>query len=863
MAYHNDRVYDIATDSEWMGDESEVRDWPDLLGIEKVDAMFICTQTRYRDEAGLRRRVMILSADHYTDKAHDAAIKGGFSDVLCVPHRFLREGLLSRLPGIPKRAKVRVWFFYSPIDAAYLLGTQWTHDKVESGELTKRRCYKFASDYKGNPCGDYTLMGIHDISGLSNQGAEATAKSVGIDTLDKVESDRWDKGRMDVWLKEDPDSFMRYALWDIDWIAEYLVRFPALLNATRLTLGLSGDKTMLDIQATTGSLVTHTFVDWLELQCPGLADLIPLMAVASKGKRLKKDAGLYSVMSGYVGHLTDSCSVSVLAGNLTSARYNAVVLGGRCVNERPLFNRFEGLIADIDLQGCYGTTLATLVYPIGLPHVFGGMRDDTPVTLGDFMEREGAELVPGLWTIHLWGELSFDQSLMMSKRVKDSDLKKASLGMLEDDPDDDDPSKIPGVFGLFTRCLENAVLTHDLWEAIKAISTNAELEGWLNLKVISAAWYPRSKRVDEWEEFRVGIERAPGTLSAKGVRSTEVDERNLSWYGLPLGGYVTPLAEKRAAVKHTDKPLSDNLKLQINTLYGVIASPYFPIGNTVVANVITGRARLGDWMMAMALGIFQSVTDGGAYEPSNVRFLDKGASKFKAPGFGALFALSTERFNEIVGTSPYPGKQWVTKPSEGRRYGAMEWDGDLKSLDAAATRHINGFFGVYGLALPFKVEHKLENTAWVWVTLGKGDYALIPLGGGDRRYKLRGASQVKGLRRNPRFELLDALLDDRDIPLDFSMFYDSRKAVTPGSYLAMTTENRRMWYPGLYKVSEAEYKVKVSYLPMYSVDVYLKWDSSNKREEERRRLPEWFCQPSLLPSRGAALTGGTKRDRIS
>jgi excisionase family DNA binding protein len=38
------------------------------------------------------------------------------------------------------------------------------------------------------------------------------------------------------------------------------------------------------------------------------------------------------------------------------------------------------------------------------------------------------------------------------------------------------------------------------------------------------------------------------------------------------------------------------LKLLINTLYGVLTSRHFAVGNTVVSNNITARARLGAWM---------------------------------------------------------------------------------------------------------------------------------------------------------------------------------------------------------------------------------------------------------------------------
>jgi hypothetical protein len=55
-----------------------------------------------------------------------------------------------------------------------------------------------------------------------------------------------------------------------------------------------------------------------------------------------------------------------------------------------------------------------------------------------------------------------------------------------------------------------------------------------------------------------------------------------------------------------------------NTIYGLIASSYYPIGNTVVANVITGSARLHIWQISNVIGGVQDITDGTLYDPTNV-----------------------------------------------------------------------------------------------------------------------------------------------------------------------------------------------------------------------------------------------------
>jgi hypothetical protein len=68
--------------------------------------------------------------------------------------------------------------------------------------------------------------------------------------------------------------------------------------------------------------------------------------------------------------------------------------------------------------------------------------------------------------------------------------------------------------------------------------------------------------------------------------------------------------------------LNELYKLVINTIYGDMVSPYFDIGNVVVGNNITARARAMVWYMEKALNGFQSITDGCAFEINRVVYPD-------------------------------------------------------------------------------------------------------------------------------------------------------------------------------------------------------------------------------------------------
>nr|YP_009394125.1 hypothetical protein [Rhodomela confervoides]ARW62687.1 hypothetical protein [Rhodomela confervoides] len=60
------------------------------------------------------------------------------------------------------------------------------------------------------------------------------------------------------------------------------------------------------------------------------------------------------------------------------------------------------------------------------------------------------------------------------------------------------------------------------------------------------------------------------------------------------------------------------IKLIINTVYGDIVSPYFQLGNTIVGNNITGRARAMAWYMEKALHGIQTITDRRCFELNRV-----------------------------------------------------------------------------------------------------------------------------------------------------------------------------------------------------------------------------------------------------
>ncbi len=348
-----------------------------------------------------------------------------------------------------------------------------------------------------------------------------------------------------------------------------------------------------------------------------------------------------------------------------SRAFNAIVQGGRCNNERPEeYVVSHGL--DIDLGSCYGSALVEFTYPIGLPTQVGFTGTQKRLSLREFFNKfpvydsktGKGDLLPGLWTVTVSGVLSYQQDMLFSKVVSQIEInqactvehssKKDSIG----DPDrDSDLSHIPGVFMLTRKELNNAIITADVWDRLTKVATDKELSELYNLEVVAACLYSAQDRVERSEWADIVLASKGSFKTAKRGAGGTIDDRSTAWCEVPIENFLGKLLAARKAVKNIKKAAINGtieyqeadakdscLKLFINTLYGVFCSIYFPVGNAVVANNITARARVGTWMMNKALWTRQSITDGGIYSPLEVPLLvnDPEKKDHRNPGLHIL-----------------------------------------------------------------------------------------------------------------------------------------------------------------------------------------------------------------------------------
>ena len=318
---------------------------------------------------------------------------------------------------------------------------------------------------------------------------------------------------------------------------------------------------------------------------------------------------------------------------------------------------------------------------------------------------------------------------------------------------------LTGQFVIFNKEFQNAVLTSDLLKTIRAVCTNMELNEIMDCKVITACYYKKSDHIESYRDWVSFMETHLNDDDYKYETRIQsiVDRRSRKWTSIKLESLFGRIIDQRQSIKKQIKPAIERgepsefvdqlrakqevLKLIGNTIYGVISSPYFDIGNTVLSNNITAKARNGIWLASRALNGFQTITDGTQYKPEEV-FQFRNWLNFRKPGLETLSDLRKLAKHRSILKGPMMGVDWAEMfLSKNQNHP------DLLKADQYAKKHIEDFLAVYGLTLDYEVEHKLEHTSSQMFFAKKAHYILVNYQSGEISYKVRGTSKDE----NPAF----------------------------------------------------------------------------------------------------------------
>lgn len=724
---------------------------------------------------------------------------------------------------------------------------------------------------------------IHDLSGWTNESLKSLGQALGLSVVDKGLMDPY-KSIMLNGLKEHPNEFIRYAMGDVRLLRDIDKSFPVVIDQVCDKLGIDR---LREVPHTIGSLVRDLLRGWIHSQGdarykvslyklgildphqkPEKLEAARVALEESRGPAPVWEDLLSRLESARWEYLTYSqASPSYLLEAPYSAAFGGIVIGGRCVNENPWELTAE-YVADVDLKGAYGSSIRDLFYPIGLPHITGYTSNERNPTLGRVLDRErllsdNPTYVTGMYHIVVSGTLSFDQDLVYSYNTTQTRLNNRSNRTGDSEPDE---GNIPGDAILARNEILNGVLTHDTLKILKSVSTDKEWSEIRKLEVISIVGYrvvDECPTLDSWVDEVIGC-KGVYTGSDNGSRTIK-DTRTRKWYRLSLESYIGRLVDWRNECKSLGasdpnmKALSNVLKLVINSTYGVLASVYFQESNSVIANQITSHCRCEVWMLAKSLGLRQTITDGGLYEPWRVPNL---LTPSKLPGLHRLANQSRDWSNweNGAGHNSIVGDDWKTRldtlSSSEHEVISKELQVIASELDIEATKHHLQFWSYYGIKPTAILEHKPENTGLRAAYLMKAHYAIKRIDG-SVRYKIRGCdnhSPDSGLKRSPIYDLFDELLSGGDIfPEDLTYHHHELVGVNDwrNRVLSKDPQNKEWcesYRPGQDHVTERVFRWNDHYFPVGTVKEYLK--RVNRPKEKDGHPIEWYEADRQLGIRG-------------
>jgi hypothetical protein len=435
----------------------------------------------------------------------------------------------------------------------------------------------------------------------------------GIKLLYKDNFSTFEKSTMNVQYVQQANDFDPYALGDLNCYPALIGNMKNFITIYR-SLGIASyfEPPRQTIGATVARMVRSTILKHLSLDLKDKNKVIELCRYGT--------------------------SAHIKSMRTTTAVYNAKVDGGRCRNNRPTDVSCNRPLADVDIAGCYGNGLKHQDFPFGRPIII-----DYPIksdnnkyyTLRKFLKKFGKELVPGLWQARVSTPkgytLKYPQDFLLSwippkdpgKLPTDTDLESVEW-YSEDNI---------GLIKIFSHEVNLALINQEFldWlENTASVRQRAELLD--NLQVITAVFYPASEKCEKVVDFFQAIDSHKGENlcdvlpKRRGTKKITIEQECHSWMSVNLGDLlVNRLLNERSKYSKSnpdEMALNELYKLVINTIYGDMVSPYFDIGNVVVGNNITARARAMAWYMEKGLNGFQSITDGCAFEINKVVYSD-------------------------------------------------------------------------------------------------------------------------------------------------------------------------------------------------------------------------------------------------
>jgi hypothetical protein len=665
-----------------------------------------------------------------------------------------------------KRVKtIKMYFFFSFKDLQFL----WAKDSeflyycLQYLERIRRITTKFnkpiALPYeillpskKGNKWNALAIELVDICAMQGNKGLKTYLQNVGLPTDEKTVWD-WNKDNNPLnFFIQKPNDFIKYIRGDVKYLKTVHDKTIEFYNDIAATVGVEPSDNW---GLSTGKITARIASEWLASRSN------VMLPTDEENEKKVKPLYWYNRLASPEAMK----NLSHVVGN-QALLYLGMTDGGRCVKERSTIDILDGVLVDIDINGCYGNGLKNQIFPIGNPSILA-----LPMNFKEWEDTYSKYLIPGLWVARIsWKDAPFKQDLLISKEEKSFTAWEWYQSHFSENNSDTDKQYDASMY-LSTNQVHMAAFTHDLYQVILNYGSDKIELPWIreNAVIECFAYYDKRDEIEqvipEMCEMKSIKEMSVSGLvwCTKWVRVELKDlagkliNRRSNHKG-KMKMYTTHFGKDNKDAKIEDVPefivIGDNeftkadflyqnsvqefIKLIVNTIYGCIASSYFAgdgtgISNFIIGNNITARARVLAWCMAKGLFSLMSITDGGVFDVNKVAF-------YRCKSLNIFTQLGFENFKRsngqmVVDIKPLYGFEVEKKQT---MFSILNKNNHVEKL---AWEHLKNQFGELDI---FKFDQYSFEVKKIYTDCqirNKSDYRLHNSVNGELLTKIRGLSK--------------------------------------------------------------------------------------------------------------------------
>lgn len=375
------------------------------------------------------------------------------------------------------------------------------------------------------------------------------------------------------------------------------------------------------------------------------SDLVPEMAASVGGRVRDFLMTMTRKHAGESQYLSNARSIKELMhrgglvgfhGAHSASRFGpqtGLIHGGLLFTRTPtkFWHEGEDMFRDVDFAGCYNNILANMNVYWGRP--LAEEPGSQNLKLVDAVRLVRTRADDDAWYIRVTGDLSTIRNTLIPSALDAttrenyrSRKRKAQAAAFRGEIDDE--NQVRGG-KLFSHRIESGVVTMATWLMIQALPPQARQE-YENLRTDSMVYYLRDMVAEDGPEYDAKVqcqwsEELPWQShycddTMQLIHREDLDQEHVA-LRFPIGEYARQIGALRTQAKEDHGKESGQefaLKMQANTMFGVLVCRHHATNNVVAGNQVTTHARAEAWAMMQSLNGLQVITDGCSYRRDRI-----------------------------------------------------------------------------------------------------------------------------------------------------------------------------------------------------------------------------------------------------